>query len=275
MLSGLLELYGRTPSQLTDVFVTTDLISLEGGAPLVSGAADLQPLAADDAGPSRAATVALPLTNVSPGEYLVRATVRRGGEALAEVLRDVSVHPTDPRESREAAQPAFDPGAVLGGELARGLIEALDAHATGGPLKDAAHAAMTGRWEAIDAALAVSMPATADVLTLRGVAAFARGDYGAAASMFRSARDAGSVDAALAFVLGWSYAAAGDDRAAVTAWRGGLLLNTKLIPPYLALADAYVRLGQPMLARQVVLNGLEAVPGSAERLDRLSRLEGR
>jgi predicted Zn-dependent protease len=79
----------------------------------------------------------------------------------------------------------------------------------------------------------------------------------------------------LVFVLGWSLAAAGDDRSAVTAWRGGVLMNPKVIPPYLALADAYVRLGQPMLARQVLKSGLETVPDSPELQERLAQLQQR
>jgi Flp pilus assembly protein TadD len=215
----------------------------------------------------------LPLTNIAPGEYILRATIHRRSETIAEVLRDVSVRAGDRPVTRAAARVVFDPHDVLGGEMVRGFVAALDARATGGALERAAHAAMAGRWPAIDAAIAAPAANTADGLALHGIAAFARTEYSTAGTAFRAARDAGCTDPALMFLLGWSHAAAGDDRAAITAWRSGVLLNPTIIPPYLALADAYVRLGQPMLARQIVESGLKVVPGSPELSDRLAQLQ--
>jgi Flp pilus assembly protein TadD len=275
MLTGILELYGRTASQLEGLSVMTDLVPLDGTPPAISASAELQSVEEANDGPKRAAAVALPLIHVTPGEYIVRATVHRGGDTIAEVLRDVSVQPADWTPASPAAPALFEPLAVLRGDLARSLIAALDARARGGALERAAHAANAGQWPAIDPALAAPAANSVDGLILRGIAAFARADYTPAATAFRAARDGGCTDPALAFVLGWSLAAAHDDRAAVTAWRSGVLLNPASIPPYLALADAYVRLGQPMLARQVVESGLEAVPGSPELRERLAQLQDR
>lgn len=272
MLTGLLELYARTASQLEGLSVMTDLVRVDGGPPAISASADLQPIADANGAPSRGVSLALPLTHVAPGEYIVRATVRRRDESIAEVLRDVSVRAGELPGPPPAAAEPFDPLHVLGGELVNGFIGAIDARANGGPLERAAHAAVMGRWAAIDAALAVPGAETVDGLLLRGIAAFARADYPAAGAAFGEARDAGAADPGLIFVLGWSHAAAGDDRGAITAWRGGLLLNPKLIPPYLALADAYMRLGQPRLARQVLESGLTAVPDSPELLERIAQL---
>jgi len=273
-LTGLLELYGQTAPQLEGVSVMTDLVPVEGGPPAISASADIQPVADAHGPPSRGAAVALPLTHVAPGEYVVRATIRRRDDTIAEVLRDVSVRPGEV-PSAPPAPDLFDPLHVLRGELARGFIGAIDARAKGGPLERAAHAAMTGRWEAIDAALAVPGAETADGLILRGLAAFARADYRTGTAALGAARDSGAPDAGLMFVLGWSHAAAGDERAAITAWRGSVLLNPTLIPPYLALADAYLRLGHPMLARQVLESGLAAVPDSPELIERVAQLRGR
>ncbi len=278
MLTGILELYARTASQLEGLSVMTDLVPLDGGPPVISASAELQTVGDANDGPRRAAAVALPLTHVTAGQYIVRATVHRGGDTIAEVLRDVSVQPADltPVPAAAASTPAvFEPVEVLRGDLARSLIAGVDARASGGALERAAHAANAGRWSAIDPALASPAANTADGLILHGVAAFARADYTSAATAFRAARDAGHMEPALVFVLGWSLAAAGDDRAAITAWRGGVLLNPTIIPPYLALADAYLRLGQPMLARQVVESGLKAVPDSPELHERLAQFQER
>jgi tetratricopeptide (TPR) repeat protein len=105
------------------------------------------------------------------------------------------------------------------------------------------------------------------------LAAFARGDYAFAIGAFRAAQTAGADDPALAFVLGWAHAAAGDDRAAVTAWRSAILGDPALVSSYLALVDAYLRLGQPDLALQVVTSGLRVLPGSPELANRLGQLQ--
>ena len=76
-------------------------------------------------------------------------------------------------------------------------------------------------------------------------------------------------------MLGWAFAANGDDRAAISAWRSSLVGDATLVPSYLALVDAYLRLGQRDLALQVVKSGLTALPSSPELLDRLARLENR
>jgi hypothetical protein len=76
-------------------------------------------------------------------------------------------------------------------------------------------------------------------------------------------------------MLGWAHAAAGDDRAAITAWRNAVLTDAGLVPSYLALIDAYLRLGEPDLALQVAKAGLGVLPDSLELRDRVARLEGR
>ena len=124
-------------------------------------------------------------------------------------------------------------------------------------------------------ALASTPSGLADGSALRGIAAFARADYATAIAAFRAAQAAGANDPALAFVLGWAHAAAGDDRAAVTAWRSAILKDPALVSSYLALVDAYLRLGQPDLALQVVTSGLRALPGSPELASRMAQLQRR
>jgi VWFA-related protein len=276
VLTGVFELYARSDVALEEVAVTADLLPIEGGPTAVSVAAALQPVVEQDGGRRRGAHVDLPLTNVRPGQYLVRATVRRGRDAITELFRDVSVLAGTRPGSAAPAPTPFDPIAVLHGDVGRRLIEAIGARAANTALAPAARAAAAGGWPNIEAALPESTPAMADALTLRGIAAFARGDFPAAASSLRAAQEAGAAaDSAVAFILGWAHAAGGNDRAAITAWRSALVTETTLIPPYLALVDAYVRLGEPALALQIVDSGLRVLPGSPELLSQQARLQHR
>jgi len=223
--------------------------------------------------------VELPLTGVAPGRYLVRATVRDRRDTITERLREVTVRAGTRPPARSGLSPTtirIEPLNILQGDAVRHLVVAVQARAQGVALKAAARAAVDGKWPAVDVALASSSaPGSADESTLRGIAAFARADYTTAIAAFRAAQTAGAADPALAFMMGWAHAAAGDDRAAVTDWRNAVLGDAAQVPPYLALVDAYVRLGHPDLALQVVKSGLHALPGSPELLDRLARLEGR
>lgn len=276
LLTGVLEVYGRTAAQVDRLNVTADLLPLAGGAAAVSTSAELQPVKVLNDGVSRGVGIELPLTDVAPGQYLVRATIRQSGETVAELLRDLTVRPdTRPRGDAASVDTRIDPLEILGGEVARRFVMAIESRTRGGPLQGAAHAAAAARWPAVESALAAapSASASADEMALRGLAAFARADYGAASAALRAAQNAGLKEPALAFVLGWSHAAAGEDRAAITAWRAAIVGDATLVPAYLALVDAYLRLGQPELARQVIDNGLRAMPASPELQDRLARLK--
>jgi VWFA-related protein len=275
LLTGVLEVYGRTALQIDRLNVTADLVPLGGDSAIVSTSAELQPVTLLDNGVSRGVRIELPLTGVAPGQYLVRATIRQSGDTLAELFRDVSVGAAVPSHAATpSAETRLDPLAILGGEVGRRLVTAIESRAKGGALQDAARAAAAGRWTEVDTALGAGRAASAspDEIALGGLASFARRDYAAARARLRAAQESGLADPALAFVLGWAHAAAGDDRAAITAWRAAIVQDATLVPSYLALVDAYSRLGEPDLARQVIQSGLGAVPASPELLDRLARL---
>jgi VWFA-related protein len=276
LLTGVLEVYGRTALQIDRLNVTADLLPLAGGPAVASTSAELQPLTVLNDGVSRGARIELPLTDIAPGQYLVRATIRQSGDTVAELLRDLTVRAGSGSHAvSTSGQTRIDPLAILGGEIARRFLTAIESRARGGALQIAARAAVAGRWPAVETALAAApaASASADGMAIRGVAAFARADYGAASAALRAAQERGLKEPALAFVLGWSHAAAGDDRAAITAWRAATLGDATLVPSYLALVDAYLRLGQPELARQVIDSGLRVMPASPELLDRLTRLK--
>jgi tetratricopeptide (TPR) repeat protein len=122
---------------------------------------------------------------------------------------------------------------------------------------------------------AISASDAAAAAAARGLAAFGARDYAAAITALTACLDAEPQNAAAGFVLGWAHAAAGDDRAAVSAWRTAVIADSTVVPAYLALIDAYTRLGSPELALQVARSGLKALPDSVELRDRVSRLERR
>ncbi|MBI3493833.1 MAG: VWA domain-containing protein, partial [Acidobacteria bacterium] len=275
MLDGVFELYGRTAAQLEAVTVTADLVPVGGGQSAVSARADLQPVKSVAGGLSRGARVELPLDGVAPGEYIVRARIRDRADTISDVLRDVTVSPgTRPAAPPRTVTARFDPLDVLGGDVARRLVETIRTRAGNTALEPASRAAAAGNWSAVDAALRSSSSGAPDESILIGMAVFAKGDYAAAIAAFNAAQDAGRHDAALLFILGWAHAAHGDDPAAITAWRNAILGDPTLVPSYLALIDSYVRLGHPELALQVVKAGLLELPRSPEFLDRLARLRG-
>jgi tetratricopeptide (TPR) repeat protein len=131
--------------------------------------------------------------------------------------------------------------------------------------------ATAGAWDRAEAALR-SEPSGAGV---RGLARLARRDYDAAATSLAAALDVDARNATVAFLLGWAQSARGDVREAISAWRRAAFLDPTFIPAHLALADAYVDLGEGALAVQAVRAGLVALPRSPELIDKLSRLEPR
>lgn len=261
VLSGVVELYARTPAQIEGATVTAGLLPFGGTTAVTAGRADLLPVKATTSGVSRGARIEIPLQGIAPGEYLVRAVVRSGGETAAELLRDVIVaagpRPAAPDTAARPSGPApaltesFDPQAVLHGDVARRFADRTRERAAA---------------KASDAGASAAA---------RGLAAFGARDYAAAITALNACVDAEPQNAAAGFVLGWAHAASGDDRAAVSAWRLAVIADSTMVPAYLALIDAYMRLGSPDLALQVARSGLISLPDSVELRDRVSRLERR
>jgi hypothetical protein len=135
MLSGVFEIYGRTPERLNSVNATAELLSLSTHTAVLSAPAELQGIKVADGNASRGGRILLPLEGVPPGHYLVRARVHDGRETVAELLRDVHVvagsPPPAPPPSAAAAVP-FRPVDVLSGDIARRYVAALRSRAEGG-----------------------------------------------------------------------------------------------------------------------------------------------
>jgi len=246
-LSGILELYGRTPDQLRNARVTAELVPAGETAGVASGSCDVLELRTTSRGLSRETRIDVPLQGIAPGTYLARVRVLDGADVAAEIVREVEIRSgTRPRTTDEEAGAAFDPHLVVDGALARAFITRLTNE---------------------------SAPVTTTVSL--GLDRLAARDYPSAIAAFQAvlAQDPAQGDAA--FLLGWAFHGAGDDRQAISAWRRAAFINRQLIPAYLALAETYMRLSQRGLALQVLHAGLDAVPRSLELLNMLSRVEGK
>jgi VWFA-related protein len=281
-LAGLVELYARRPDDFANVTVSAQLASLTGEAASSVHAELAETRTREDGSLSREARLVLPLNAVTPGDYVVRATVREGSETVAELTREVQVLPGNAPAPVSTAKldagaypAAFAPEDVLGGEFAQRYIRSLADAARGTTYQTAADQAMRGAWSAVEPSLGVA-PASSDRawFGLRGLARYSRREYSIAADDLRIA--AGEPPAALAsFILGWIYASAGQAREAIGAWRAAAFADPTLLPAHLAIADAYVRASEPALAIQALRTGLNALPGSPELREKLSALERR
>jgi tetratricopeptide (TPR) repeat protein len=108
----------------------------------------------------------------------------------------------------------------------------------------------------------------------RGLELFTQGNFSGAATELEQAFTAKQANAATAFVLGWAWEGAGDERKAIGAWRAAATADPSLVPAHLALADAYLRLRNPALAAQALRAGLAAQPDSLELKAKLDQIKG-
>lgn len=274
-IQGALEVYARNPVDLESVDVTVDLVPVNGETALRSVKADLLDIRRVGTGAGRAAQAALPLNDVPPGDYVVRATLRSRGETVTELVRQVEVVPgSAPAEPVVAPEPVT-PRMILGGEVARRFVASLGRG--GDPaLKAAADQAALGQWPMVLVRLgdpAGERPAAFHAL--RGLGLFAASRFEESAAELDAALMRDGTLAPAAFFLGWARASAGKDADAITAWRNAVRADPGMIAAYLALAGAYGRLRHPELAAQVLTDGLRANPESAELRAKLSEVERR
>ena len=286
-LTGLLEVYARRPADLDRIQVAFNLTRIGQETPVTAARADLLEVKTLAGGASRGAKIELPLNDIPAGQYLVRATVTAGGETVTELAREVEILPPGTPVDVDAVAPPerVPPVSILAGDLGLRLISALRDMRTDRGVVAAADQATAGDWKKVEATLRQAAP-TYPARVLRGLAWFAgeRFDESAgelnAALAFPSPEAAASpgdakIRAMTSFLLGWVHACGGNELEAISAWRNATLLDPVLIPPYLALADMYVKRSQPALAAQVLRAGLAVVPGSFELQNKLSLVVGR
>jgi VWFA-related protein len=242
-LSGMLEIYGRSPEQLARVRVGVSL-GLENGGDARTFDAALEEPESVPGGAVRRARFSLPLTGVAPGAYVARAHVQDGKDEITTLTRqlDIVAGTAPPPPS----PPAADPRLVTQGALFKRA---------------------EGEW--------VTAPPAHSAHATKGFDLFRRGDFAGAALELEQAFLANQKNAATAFVLGWAWQGAGDTRKAIGAWRAAAAADPSIVPAHLAIADAYLQLSHPELAAQALQAGLAARPDSVELQTRLGQIEKR
>jgi Tfp pilus assembly protein PilF len=193
----------------------------------------------------RRATLAAPLADVPPGSYVARVKVTADGETVGELERGVEVVAGSAPAPLPPPMPQLNPRDVLDSDFVKNARATLRAGTT---------------------------PSV--VQATRGLDAFERGDYPAAATTLAAAFSELRDNAAVAFVLGWAYEGAGDHRSALGSWRAATTIDPKFLPAHLALAEGYVKISQRALAVQALKAGLAALPDSPELRSRLAKLQG-
>lgn len=279
-LSGLLEAYARVADQLRSLSLTVTVRTTDGTQALASYTAPLPAPVSNLDGFMIRAPFTVPLAGVAPGSYVVHATLLSGNGVLADRTRFVDLvsgtaGPPPPRPLPPPA-PLVAPRAIVEGQLGQALVAELLQRSAGTTFAAAAEDAARGAWERAEAAVQGSTGDSSFVAqSIRGLSRFVREDFPGAVAAWTRAQAAESDHALTSFFLGWAQERAGDTRAALTAWRGAAHLDPLMVSAHLALAEGYLKLQQPDLARQALRAGLESLPDSAELLAKLRQIEGR
>jgi VWFA-related protein len=216
---------------------------------------------------TRDVTFAMPLERLPPGAYVAHATVRQGGELVADLRRPVDVIAGAPPAASNVNM-AARPRDVLDGEQAQRLIRQMGSSQTDWHRRAAASAERR-QWAQVLSEVQTAPPDDASALVLRGLAQIGREEYSAAAAALGQAFDARPDDAPLAFVLGWAKIGAADQVGAIGAFRNAARIEPKMTAAYLALAKTYTALGHTALAVQSIEAGLRELPESNELRDAL------
>ncbi len=278
LIAGAVRVYGRNEVQLAGLSASLDLMSLAASP---NGAADrptrsVSGTVADprssDQGIVRDVSFTLPLSDIPPGDYIAHAVIRAGGEVVGDLRRQLQVvdgmRPADtaarsPKAREAAAIPTTPPARdVLRGAIVKSMVD----HALTSPVanvRQAAGEAQAGRWTNV-ADLTSSVATDPDAVRLRALARLDRQDYPGAAADLEQLFERQPTDASVAFVLGWARLGVGNQVAAASAFRSAAFLDPTLVSAHLALAETYLRLEQPALARQALESGLAALPQSVE-----------
>ena len=161
-LAGMLEAYARAGDQLQRLSITVTLVPAGSDQPVATVQGTLSEAEAAGGGILRRVTFSLPLTEVPPGAYIARVRVRSGDEAVADLSRDVDVHPgSAPAPSAVAERELPKPSDVLEGDFVKSARMQLRQ---------------------------VTTPAA--IHAVKGFDLFARADYPAAATELSQAMDA-------------------------------------------------------------------------------------
>jgi VWFA-related protein len=273
-LTAHLEMQGKDAQRVQQAGVALEIAEVDGAPALVS-----VPMPSAGDGAARAAQVTLGLSILPPGDYVARASVSVEGKKVAGLSRPFRLPPTartavggatgagGVRTGLAGAVGRFDLRRTLAPDVVGHFLDRLLVLTAGPPSPDAKAAidlARSGSVEKLVDRLASNQREDARLAFLRGLGFLARNQVPAAATQFRSALRQESGLFPVAFYLGATYAATGDDRQAVGAWQTALITETGSPVLYSLLAEALLRLEEAEQAADIAKEGAGAFPQDPE-----------
>jgi VWFA-related protein len=276
VLAGYVELYGG--QDLQHATVTMDVAATPSGASLLAAPTTLSP----PAGARRVAQGLVPVSLLPAGRYVARATLTVAGRPTAQVVRSFTVAPSaatagasTPLAGYVPVSARFDRTPLFQADALGPAVEPLRGETAASPtLAKALELAARGELAALGDGLVGAEREGVALAFLRGLGFFARNQLPAAIAQFRAAVRARPDFLPAVVYLGAALAAGGQDREAVGAWNMALLqeAGTPLVP--LMLADAFLRLGEPAQAADVLKEAGPEDPRVAGRLGMAYALSG-
>ncbi len=270
-LTAHIELQGKEAERVKKAGISLEIAEMEGGPALVS----VPMPSVEDAG-QRAAQVTLGLSILPPGDYVARATVSVDGKKVGGLTRPFRLPPLarsapsasgGERKGLAGAVPRFELRRTLAPEVVSHFLDRLLV-LTHGPLspevKAAIDEAKAGGLLKISDKLGGSGREDARIAFLRGLGLLARNEIDGASAQFRTALRLESGLFPVAFYLGATYAASGDDRQAVGAWQTALITETGAPVLYDLLSEALLRLEEGEQALDISREGVAAFPKDEE-----------
>jgi tetratricopeptide (TPR) repeat protein len=233
----------------------------------------------------------LDLGLVPPGEYLVVATLSRGGEILVRRTQPLRIEAAVPGTEAGPAVSVLlprvrfvlGPSSGLVGAFAReavltpdvlasfaGRLRAADPEPALPAVNEALSALRVGAFDAALAALREVPPERLSGQFLKGLALLGKGDLEPSAAQFRAALRIADDFLPAAFYLGACYAAGGLDREAAGAWQMALVTEDDARVVYDVLVDALLRQGEAERAAEIVAEARDRWKGDDAFLPRLA-----
>ena len=200
--------------------------------------------------PDRERTVfsyAMPVQQLAPGQYFLRASLSAGGAPVKTVARAFRIEPAPAPASSSTNLASARVSLTAGDALISRSFSAPQATRddTLKPFRD-------------------TLPAAAAAAFDAGAAALRGGNLDAAQTGFRGALDAvppGESNVAALAYLGAAFAAAGNDNQALDIWQVALVDGSTFPQIYEWMSDALVRLGRQGEARQLLSEAFDKWPG--------------
>ena len=276
-LVGYLEVYAEAEATLAQATVEVELATAQDSKALAGGAMSL---AAAKNG-KRAGQVAIPVTQLAPGDYIARAVLSIAGRPVGTVTRPFAIThatstppppPRGPLVAFTSKMESFDRQSVLTRPVVGFFLDRMNI--VGLPALPEALTPAIGFTRMGQFAEASRIVQTAGVdhfasTFLDGLSLLALGDVSTAAERFGETLRRAPTFFPATFYLGACYAAAGQDEEASRAW--GLALVTDPAAPwiYTLLADALLRLKRAPEAADVLQIATRTWPENDDVIMRL------